>query len=123
LEASVADTSNGVVVGVGRAGGDGDTLSSDVLGTGDANTGLEVGIINFVLIAVRLEVRNNTVSVNVRRVTEVAFTSNTVVALVGSTGLALSIDKEESWVAITLTVFLISILSTVLIGGAGSIDY
>jgi hypothetical protein len=74
------------------------------------------------LVAVGLEVGDDTVSVVVGGVAEVALTGNSVVSLVSSTGLAFSVDKEEPGVAVALTVFLISILSAVLVGRASTVD-
>ena len=105
MEPGVADAGNRIVVGVGGAGGDGDALAADVLGTGGTDAGLEVGVVSLVLVAVRLEVGDHAVSAVVGGVAEEALAGNAVVALVGSAGLASAVDEEEAGVAVALTVF------------------
>ena len=85
------------------------------MGTSDTDASLYIGIKSFVLVAVRLEIGNDTFSGAIGGVSEVAFTGNTVITLVGSAELASSVDKEVTLVAIALTVFFISIFSTILI--------
>lgn len=62
--------------------------SSQVLSTFNADTGLEGGIVSFVLVAVGDKVGFDTVSIGVSDVSDEALADNSVVGLIGSAGLA-----------------------------------
>lgn len=112
-----------IEVGILRAGGDGLARSSEVLGAIDADTGLESGIISFVVVAVGDEVGLDTVSIDVSDVADKALADNTVVGLVGSAGLAGSEDPEVSLIAVALSVLEISVDSAVLVVTALAVDH
>lgn len=64
------------------------TSSFQVLSTFNADTGLEGGVVSFVLVAVGDEVRFYTVSIGVSDVSNQALADNSIEGLIGSAGLA-----------------------------------
>lgn len=122
LVASVADAADGVVVGVGGALRNLLASSSDVLGTLNADAGLESIVVPFVVVAVGSEVALDAVSVNVSAVAEPALAGNTVVGLVGAAPSAGSENPEVVVVAVALSVLEVSVDPAVLVAGAASVD-
>lgn len=122
LVASVADAADGVVVGVGGALRNLLASSSDVLGTLNADAGLESIVVPFVVVAVGSEVALDAVSVDVSAVAEPALAGNTVVGLVGAAPSAGSENPEVVVVAVALSVLEVSVDPAVLVAGAASVD-
>ena len=122
LEARFADASDTVVVGVGRASGKSDALSSDVLGSWDADAGLEGRVVPLILIADRLEVGDSAVSVHISSVADIAFAWDSIETLVGSTRSASTVDPEKARVTVALTILKVTIHTAILIAGALSTD-
>jgi hypothetical protein len=122
LVASFADTGNAVVEGIGGTDGNSDALSTDVLSTGHTDTSIKRGIISLILIAGRLEVGLNTVSVDVLSVTQKALTNNSVEGLIGSALLTVVLDPEVSSITVALSVLLVGILTTIDVVVTLSID-
>lgn len=92
------------------------------MGAINADTGLDGGIISFVVVAVGHEVGLHTVSVDVSDVPDEALADYTVVCLVGSAGLAGSKDPEVALIAVALSVLEISVDSAVLVVAALAVD-
>lgn len=122
FEARVADAGLTVVVGVGWASGDPDTLSSQELGSINADAGLEGSVVAFVLVAVGSGSAEGADSVDVPDVSEVAFAGDTVECLIGSALSASTKDPEVSFVAVAFSVSEVAVDTTVLVAAAAAVD-
>lgn len=120
--AGLADAADAVVVGMGGAGGDLDTVSSDVLGTIDTDTGLEGSIVSFVVVAVGLEVALLADTVVISVVADIALAGHSVEGLIGAAWSAGTQDPEKAIVAVALSVLEVAIEATVLVAAALSVD-
>ena len=109
-------------MGVGGAGGYLDALSSQVLDSINADAGLDGGFVAFVGVALGDGGALGAEAVVISDVAEVALACDSVVGLIGSALSAGSKDPEVPIIAVTLTIFKISVDSTVLVVGASSID-
>jgi hypothetical protein len=123
LITSITNTTDRVVVGISRAGGNLLTSSSDVLSTLDTDTGLQGGIISLVVVAVGLEVADDTVSIGISGITEPAFTGDSIEGFIGSTSSTGTKNPVVILVAITLSVLEVTIDTTILVTGASTVDY
>jgi hypothetical protein len=106
-----------------RAGGDGLARSSEEDGSINADTGLQLCFISFVVVAVGCEVGLDAISIDISVVTDIALADDAIVCLIGSAGLAGSKDPEISIIAVALTEFEVSVDAAVLIVAATSIDH
>jgi len=109
-------------VGVGGAGRHLDALSSQVLGAGDADAGLEGSIVAFVGVALGDGGAEDAESVDVPDVADVALTGNPVEGLVGTALSAGSEDPEVPIIAVALSVLEVAVDSTILVVGALAAD-
>ena len=114
-ESSGTDTADTVVVRVSRAGGDLKAVAVEILSVSHTDTGLKSAVVSLILHAVRDEVRNDTLAVDVADVSKNALTANSIVGTVGGTELAAASDQEVSRLAFTLSVAKNCIESTVFI--------
>ena len=117
----VANTANGVIISVRRAIRDLFASSPDELGAINTDAGLEYGIIAFIFIAVRLEVALDTISIDITMISNIAFTGHTVISLIGSAAAASIKDPEVSFIAVALTILLITINTAILITATFSV--
>ena len=106
-----------------RAGGDGLARSSEEDGSINADTGLQLCFISFVVVAVRCEVGFDAISIDISVVADIALADDAIVCLMGSAGLAGSKYPKISFIAVALTEFEVSVDATVLIVAAPSIDH
>jgi hypothetical protein len=121
-KASITDAFSTIVVTICRAGWNNLAGSLQVLGTLNADTGLEGRIVSFVFVAVGDEVGFDTVSIDVSDKSDETLADNSVECLINSTRLTWSKNPEESFLAVAFTISKISIQSAVLIAAAFSID-
>lgn len=118
----VADTVQGIVVGVDGAGGNTHALASQVLGSVNADAGLDGGIVAFVSVAFGGGSADDAETVAVSHVAKVAFAGNTIEGLVGAALSAGAKDPEVSVIAVALSVLEVAVDTAVLVVRAAAVD-
>ena len=115
LISSVTNTAQTVEVRVSRTVRNLNTSSSVVFSTSNTNTSLQYCIISLIFVALRSHIDFDTVSINISMESQETLTSHTVECLISSTPPASIQNPVVAIVTVALSVFEVSIDSTVLV--------